>query len=188
VSLRNVVREGRRPARLPDLDATATELEAPMPTVSSSSAAPRPTPAEAPTPARAPKPRPPAATASRPPAAGAQLDSLLTSLIANAPQVPDRAPPPPAATVEAKPESSSSRGGDERSESARPRSRFPWRVVFGVAGAAAAAAVTLAGVRGIGARMSGPRVTLDGRAAPTQPASNLDAWIAAQTAAGERVM
>jgi hypothetical protein len=110
---------------------------------------------------------------------GARLDSLLSSLIANAPQVPPE-PAPRAATSSAPAPFTASIAG--------PARRFPWRFVLGVAGAGLMAAVAVVGVRGLGARFAAPGRLPDGTPYVRMPASNVDAWIAASTAAGERVL
>jgi len=179
VTLRAVTQERRRPV-LPDLPPTDDRLE---PAAAATAPAPAPAALE-PTPAPAAKPSPRPTASSRPAVGGARLDSLLRELTQNAPQ----APALPAAAVDPKPESSSSSAAGLRSEGPRPARRFPWRLVLGVAGAGIMAAVALAGARGVGAALARPARTIDGNVAARPPMNNYDAWMAAQAAAGERVM
>lgn len=165
------LREQRRPV-LPPLSPTADD-SAPAPAKPPAERAPEPTPA--------PQPRPTAPVSPRPVVGGARLDSLLSSLIANAPQVAQEPPPRAAPSSEPAPASMTT-------TIAGPARRFPWRFVLGVAGAAAMAAVAVLGVRGLGARLASPGRMPDGTPYVRPPASTADAWIAAQVAAGERVL
>lgn len=158
----------QRRASLPPLSPTDDRPEPAATATAPAAAAPGPTPAPA-----APSPRP--AATSRPAVGGARLDSLLSSLIANAPQVPAEAP---------RAEPAAASPPLEAAAPPRPARRFPWRLVLGVTGAAVMAVVAVAGVRGVGQRLASPARLPDGSPVAPRPTSNVDAWIAANSNGG----